>query len=525
MLDGCRTAYPEAGWALPVAEVVRLLVPNSHEFGYGQFHSATEYLSDPQQIGLSMPIEFHCQSCSRLMRTPDSAAGKKGKCPHCGAMMDIPSSPGQQAIAPASRTRGSDAETAGTKAQGGNADERIEFPCPRCKQPVRTPASTAGKKGKCPSCGEVVQIPAEAASGSKTEHKPSGKIQFRCPGCQKTLRTPADVAGKKIRCPSCSAVLSIPSSSRQKGRTEAAPSPAPVPDDSIGLAPLDDAPGLAPLDDAPGVIRLDKAPGLAPLDDAPGLAPLEDAPGLMPVDESPGLMPVDESPALTPLDDVPSLTPLEEPPSLEPLGDATGLVPLEQQPTLTPIADDPLASAAAHQGNTGAMSPSSSGLEPNPFGDDFGSPGGMAVDPYQSPTLAPAGHTVAPARPFNEAIVVAPAIAMMVVLGINCLVTIPYVIFNAAAVANVARMGQGGGEEAIVAGYFVARIAVCIVLMAIYGIMMFGAWKMLKMQSYGLAMTTAVLMMMPCTFCWIGLPFGIWALVVLCLQDVRQAFA
>ena len=30
---------------------------------------------------------------------------------------------------------------------------KVEFACPRCGRPVRTPATAAGKKGKCPSCG------------------------------------------------------------------------------------------------------------------------------------------------------------------------------------------------------------------------------------------------------------------------------------------------------------------------------------------------------------------------------------
>ena len=46
-----------------------------------------------------MPIEFRCAKCSKLLRTPDGSAGKKGKCPHCGAMMDIPAaSPSASAL-------------------------------------------------------------------------------------------------------------------------------------------------------------------------------------------------------------------------------------------------------------------------------------------------------------------------------------------------------------------------------------------------------------------------------------------
>ncbi len=41
--------------------------------------------------------------------------------------------------------------------------DKIEFACPQCGLPVRTPLATAGKKGKCPSCGAIVPIPASDA--------------------------------------------------------------------------------------------------------------------------------------------------------------------------------------------------------------------------------------------------------------------------------------------------------------------------------------------------------------------------
>lgn len=37
-----------------------------------------------------MPIEFDCNQCGKRLRTPDSTAGKTGKCPHCAGMMQIP---------------------------------------------------------------------------------------------------------------------------------------------------------------------------------------------------------------------------------------------------------------------------------------------------------------------------------------------------------------------------------------------------------------------------------------------------
>ena len=37
-----------------------------------------------------MPITTNCPGCGRTIAAPDSAAGRKAHCPHCGAVMDIP---------------------------------------------------------------------------------------------------------------------------------------------------------------------------------------------------------------------------------------------------------------------------------------------------------------------------------------------------------------------------------------------------------------------------------------------------
>ena len=53
-----------------------------------------------------------------------------------------------------------------------------------------------------------------------------------------------------------------------------------------------------------------------------------------------------------------------------------------------------------------------------------------------------------------------------------------------------------------------------------------GAAKMKNLQSYALAMTSAIVALVPCISpcCCLGLPFGIWALVVLSDAQVQAAF-
>lgn len=40
-----------------------------------------------------MPIELHCEHCGKLVRAPDEAAGKHGKCPSCHQTVYIPTPP------------------------------------------------------------------------------------------------------------------------------------------------------------------------------------------------------------------------------------------------------------------------------------------------------------------------------------------------------------------------------------------------------------------------------------------------
>jgi len=55
---------------------------------------------------------------------------------------------------------------------------------------------------------------------------------------------------------------------------------------------------------------------------------------------------------------------------------------------------------------------------------------------------------------------------------------------------------------------------------------LFGSLRMLKLKSYGLALTSALLMLLPCgaCCCCVNVGAGIWALVVLSKPEVKAAF-
>lgn len=47
-----------------------------------------------------MSIELHCPQCQKLIRAPDTAGGKRGKCPYCGNSVYVPMPPEGDDIIP-----------------------------------------------------------------------------------------------------------------------------------------------------------------------------------------------------------------------------------------------------------------------------------------------------------------------------------------------------------------------------------------------------------------------------------------
>jgi hypothetical protein len=61
--------------------------------------------------------------------------------------------------------------------------------------------------------------------------------------------------------------------------------------------------------------------------------------------------------------------------------------------------------------------------------------------------------------------------------------------------------------------------------LAISAFIIYGAVKMKAVQSYGLAMAASIVAMIPCGgCCCIGLPVGIWCLVLLNKPEIKAAF-
>ena len=65
-----------------------------------------------------------------------------------------------------------------------------------------------------------------------------------------------------------------------------------------------------------------------------------------------------------------------------------------------------------------------------------------------------------------------------------------------------------------------------IIALATSAFVIFGALQMQKLQSYGLAIAATIVAMIPCfgPCCCIGIPIGIWSLIVLMDANVKASF-
>ncbi len=71
----------------------------------------------------------------------------------------------------------------------------------------------------------------------------------------------------------------------------------------------------------------------------------------------------------------------------------------------------------------------------------------------------------------------------------------------------------------------VMGVVSCVIGVILSCLVLYGAIQMKKLASYGWAMTACILALVPCTSpcCLLGLPIGIWALVVLLKPEVKAA--
>lgn len=163
---------------------------------------------------------------------------------------------------------------------------------------------------------------------------------------------------------------------------------------------------------------------------------------------------------------------------------------------------------------------------PPPPGSPYGPPGaappGYGPPPGGVPGMPPMGAGD------PKSMVQGPGIAL-IVLGVLVLLGQLFYLLYTLLVTGVGAMGAASGDPdgvgALMGG--VVGMVMTVVWMLFSAIIIFGGVKMKNLQSYGLAMAAAIIGMLPCTTGWcclLGLPIGIWAVVILMKPEVKSSF-
>jgi hypothetical protein len=81
-------------------------------------------------------------------------------------------------------------------------------------------------------------------------------------------------------------------------------------------------------------------------------------------------------------------------------------------------------------------------------------------------------------------------------------------------------------QAAATAGIGIFDVVQVLVGIGLNVVMLIGALKMMKLESWGLAFAAAILVMLPCgsCCCCLGIPLGVWLIVLLNKPEIKTAF-
>lgn len=115
----------------------------------------------------------------------------------------------------------------------------------------------------------------------------------------------------------------------------------------------------------------------------------------------------------------------------------------------------------------------------------------------------------------------APAIGLMAAGGLSAAVTLVYILFI--AVVGIAAVADQDSADAL-PGVGVL-VGAAIVKLALDALTIFAGYQMRQLRNWTLSVGGAVAALLPCSICCLlGLPIGIWAIVVLIDEDVKRSF-
>lgn len=149
---------------------------------------------------------------------------------------------------------------------------------------------------------------------------------------------------------------------------------------------------------------------------------------------------------------------------------------------------------------------------------------GTPPAPPTMPTMPLGGYsTSAAADQVNG-----PAIGLIITGSLSIVVALVRGALMLSGLGTGGLQGTGNPEaEKMIMGFF-STFGVAFSIIGVLGgiFVLFGGIKMRKLESYGLCMAASIVAMIPCvsTCCLIGLPIGIWSLVILSKAEVKNIF-
>jgi len=152
-------------------------------------------------------------------------------------------------------------------------------------------------------------------------------------------------------------------------------------------------------------------------------------------------------------------------------------------------------------------------------------PGATPLPPSPAPgipTMQPLGLYDYPGAADQ---VTGPAIGLMVVSILQALLGAFMLVLQLIG-ASIFAMSQAAQNQPF-ANLFSGTLGIIqyILVMLLGGFVLFSAIKMKRLENYGLAMAGSIVAMLPVSCCCLlGLPFGIWSLVILSKPEVKAVF-
>lgn len=143
------------------------------------------------------------------------------------------------------------------------------------------------------------------------------------------------------------------------------------------------------------------------------------------------------------------------------------------------------------------------------------------------PTIAPPSG-MAPLGPIVPALdqVSGPAVGLIIVGALDIALSLFRMVGIMAGFGLGAMQATNPMQQRIMAIFGSAGIVLAIVELLVGGLILFGGLKMRRLENYGLCVAASILVMIPILSCCciVGVPIGIWALVVISKPEVKSAF-